>query len=125
METVIRGLESELQQAMLDSDVVLLAQLLADELVFTNHLGQRLSKQADLAAHASGLLKFTQLIPSEQAIVAYESFAVVSVVMHAAGVYANEAFSAKLRYTRIWARTTASWHLVAGHSSLVQESAVT
>jgi hypothetical protein len=41
---------------MLRSDVVVLDELLAPELIFTNHLGRVLGKEDDLAAHRSGVL---------------------------------------------------------------------
>ncbi|MDZ7920241.1 nuclear transport factor 2 family protein [Rhodoferax sp.] len=121
-ETVIIQAESRLRQAMLGSDLASLDRLISGDLLFTNHLGQLLSKQADLSAHGSGLLKFTKLEPSEQAVVVHDQFAVVSVKMRTEGVYANELFSASIRYTRVWAPASSeSWHVVAGHSSLVPE----
>ncbi len=50
-------LEERLRQAMLDSDVAELDTLIAPELIFTNHLGQLIGKQEDLAIHRSGALK--------------------------------------------------------------------
>jgi hypothetical protein len=44
METRILALEEQLRIAMLGSDVGALDRLLAPELIFTNHLGQLLSK---------------------------------------------------------------------------------
>jgi Domain of unknown function (DUF4440) len=120
-EATIIEAESSLLQAMLISDVASLDRLISDELLFTNHLGQLLSKQADLSAHRSGLLKFTKLDPSEQVVAVYDSFAIVSVNVKTEGIYANEPFSARIRYTRVWARSSSqSWHVVAGHSSVVQ-----
>lgn len=120
-ETAIIQAESQLRQAMLSSDVASLDRLISGDLLFTNHLGQLLSKQADLSAHGSGLLKFTKLEPSEQAVLVRDQFAVVTVKMSTEGVYANEPFSASIRYTRVWApASNDGWHVVAGHSSLVQ-----
>jgi len=61
-------LEERLRQAMLHSDVAALDALIAPELIFTNHLGQIISKQEDLAIHQSGALKLRELTPSEQRI---------------------------------------------------------
>jgi hypothetical protein len=68
MESQIRAAEEQLRIAMLRSDVSVLDALLAPELLFTNHLGQVLSKVDDLAAHRSGRLKVQELIPSEQQV---------------------------------------------------------
>lgn len=120
-ENAIIEAESHLRQAMLSSDVVSLDQLISDDLLFTNHLGQRLSKQADLSAHGSGLLKFTKLEPSEQTVLVRDQFAVVAVNVSTEGFYANEPFSARIRYTRVWTSAGGeAWHVIAGHSSLVQ-----
>ncbi len=51
---------------MLTSDVSALDRLISDDLMFTDHLGRLLSKQADLKTHRSGTLKFHMLEPSEQ-----------------------------------------------------------
>ena len=58
--------EEQLRMAMLNADVNILDKLLADDLVFTNHLGQVLGKQDDLAAHQSGKFKIEVLIPYEK-----------------------------------------------------------
>ncbi len=51
IETQILEAEEQLRQAMLASDVNALDDLLSPELIFTNHLGQVMGKQDDLAAH--------------------------------------------------------------------------
>ncbi|WP_309741273.1 DUF4440 domain-containing protein [Chamaesiphon sp. OTE_20_metabat_361] len=82
-------LEERLRQAMLGSDVVELDALIAPELLFTNHLGQLVSKQEDLDAHRSGQFKFTELTPSERQIQLNNGFTVVSVLMHIVGSYVD------------------------------------
>jgi hypothetical protein len=46
--------EAQLRDAMLAGNVKALDTLLADDLVFTNQVGQCLTKADDLAAHSSG-----------------------------------------------------------------------
>lgn len=53
----IETCEERLRQAMLHSDVSTLDELLADDLLFTNHLGQLMTKQDDLKAHRTGMVK--------------------------------------------------------------------
>jgi hypothetical protein len=65
-EAQILDAEDRLRAAMLSSDVVALDTLLATDLIFTNHLGQLLGKENDLAAYRSGVLKVTELRSSEQ-----------------------------------------------------------
>jgi hypothetical protein len=58
--------EDQLRTAMLSSDVAALNELLTEDLIFTNHLGQLLGKNDDLSAYRSGVLKIVRLEPSEQ-----------------------------------------------------------
>jgi len=113
--------EERLRLAMLQSDVNALNELLAPELIFTNHLGQMLTKKDDLAAHQSGTLKIEILEPSEQHIqMIADDVAVVSVRVHLSGSYAGARSEADFRFTRIWAPSSAGdWRVVAAHSSIV------
>ena len=54
-------IEDQLKTAMIDSDVLVLDQLISDDLIFTRHLGQIMSKQDDLEAHRSGSVSYTHL----------------------------------------------------------------
>lgn len=66
-EEIIKS-EERLILAMLRSDVNDLDELLAPELIFTDHLGQVLTNQDNLEAHRSGTLKLEVLTPSGQHI---------------------------------------------------------
>ena len=113
-------LEERLRQAMLHSDVAELDALIAPELIFTNHLGQIISEQEDLAIHQSGALKLRELTPSEQHIGFNQEFAIVSVQMHLLGSYEATAIDVRIRCTRVWSKSsTGSIQFVAGHSSVV------
>jgi ketosteroid isomerase-like protein len=121
VEHQITVAEERLRLAMLASDSEALAELISPDLIFTNHLGQTLGKQADLELHRSGVLKFHTLEPSEIQVKANEEHAVVSVRMKVSGVYGGMPFSADLRFTRVWCRSAKdTWQIVAGHSSAVQ-----
>lgn len=113
--------EDRLRQAMLASDYQALDELISDDLIFTNHLGQVFGKQADLNMHRNGTLKLHTLDPSEVRTQVTPHVAVVSVVMKVAGVFANVEFQECLRYTRVWQLTERyGWQILAGHSSRVQ-----
>lgn len=112
--------EERLRLAMLRSDVKMLDELLAPELVFTNHLGQILTKQDDLSAHQSGILQIEELIPSDEHIQLMGDVAIVSVKAHISGSYADNASDDDFRFTRVWARSSSgNWQVVAAHSSIV------
>ena len=114
---------------MLTSDVAALDALIAPDLLFTNHLGQRITKAQDLAMHRSGILKLTALTPTDQQMqlgdgplgpVSDHRYAIVSVCMHLLGTYDGAAVDQQIRYTRVWAISSAgTWQVVAGHASAV------
>ncbi len=120
IKTQIVKSEERLRLAMLQSDISTLDELLAPELIFTNHLGQVLTKQDDLAAHQSGTLKVKVLTPTKQHIQLIGEVAIVSVQVYLAGSYAGTSSEADFRFTRIWALSSmGAWHIVAAHSSVV------
>lgn len=120
IESQIVEAEERLRQAMLASDVNALDELLASELMFTNHLGQVLGKQDDLGAHRSGLVEISELTPSEQTVQLRGDVAIVSVRVHLAGSYAGTPSEADFRFTRVWARPSGgTWQVVAGHATVL------
>ncbi len=110
--------EERLRQAMLRSDVDALDELLSSELVFTNHLGQIMSKDDDLNAHKSGLLKLNEIILSDNKISHYGDVVVVTVKAHIIGSYDGAESDSDFRFTRVWNKESNKlWKIVAGHSS--------
>lgn len=119
-ETQILKVEERLRLAMLASDVKVLDELIAPELIFTNHLGNVLNKQDDLAAHQSGLLSIEELEQSEQKIQVFGAIAIVSVRMQITGTYNNAPADGDFRFTRVWSlNSRGTWQIVAGHSCLM------
>lgn len=119
-ELHIAELEERLRQAMLASNVADLDTLIAPEILFTSHLGQLVSKQQDLDMHGARTLKLTKLALSDQRIQCHGEFAVVSVQMHLVGSYEGNPVDERIRYTRVWAVSSAgSLQIVAGHASVV------
>ena len=120
IEAQILEAEERLRLAMLDSDVKVLDELLAPELIFTNHLGQVLGKQDDLAAHQSGKFKIETLTSSDLHIQLIGNVAIVTVKVHLIGSYEGNDFDNNLRFTRIWnLSSSGTWQIVAAHSSVV------
>ena len=113
--------EERLRQAMLHSDVGVLDELLAPDLLFTSHFGQIVRKEDDLAFHRAGILRLTTLEPSEQHLQLYPGFAVVSVLMHLLGSHQGAPIDEHIRYTRVWTvAPNGTLHLIAGHASTAQ-----
>ena len=116
MENQIINAEECLTQAMLASDVPLLNELLAPDILITSHPGELLAKQDDIGAHDSGLIKIHELEPSEQHIQLHGEVAIVSVRMKITGSYNGSPAHGDFRFTRVWAiSSSGSWHIVAAH----------
>lgn len=120
IETQIIDAEERLRQAMIASDVSVLDDLLAPEVIITSHLGELLSKQDDLAAHKSGLIKIHELNPSERQIQIHGEVAIVSVRMQIVGTYNGNPANGDFRFTRVWAISgSGTYHIVAAHIGMV------
>jgi len=120
IELQIKQYEERLKQAMLRSDVAALDELLAPDISFINHLGQLMTKQNDLEAHKSGMLKIDQITLSDQKIKVYGDVAVVSVQANILGKFAGAVSEDNFRFTRVWVKSSSNvWQIIAGHSSIV------
>ncbi|PSB15900.1 nuclear transport factor 2 family protein [Phormidesmis priestleyi ULC007] len=120
VETQIINAEERLRQAMLASDVSILDELLATDIIITSHLGELLGKQDDLAAHESGLIKIHELNPSERQIQMHGEVAIVSVRMQILGSYDGSPANGDFRFTRVWAvSSSGTWQIVAAHIGMV------
>lgn len=105
---------------MLRSDATALGKLLAPDLIFTNHLGHLMTKQDDLEAHQSGLVKIEKVVLSDKRLKVLGNVVVVSVQAHIAGTFNGEFSESDIRFTRVWSKTSnENWQVVAGHSSMV------
>lgn len=111
----IAALEDTLQRAMFTSDVAVLDDLIADDLIFTMHTGQVVNKQFDLEAHRSGLFQFTKVDISDRQIHPYGDCIVVTLKADLAGTFDGQAFSETYRFTRVWVQRHNRWQIVAGH----------
>ncbi|MCF6325612.1 MAG: nuclear transport factor 2 family protein [Gammaproteobacteria bacterium] len=120
IENVIEDCEERLKQAMLQSEISVLDELLSPELVFTNHLGQLMTKYDDMRAHESGVLKITEIKISGQKIKFYGVVAVVLVQAHILGSFAGVESESDFRFTRVWSKgANETWQVVAVHSSII------
>ena len=116
----IKGLERRLLNAMRTSALEELDALLADDLLFTDHLGGLWGKQDDLMAHRSGVIHIRALSASQERILVLDGAAVVSVLLEIAGTFAGQEASGAFRFTRVWAPTArGKWQVVVAQSTLV------
>jgi ketosteroid isomerase-like protein len=104
---------------MLAGDLEALDALLADDLVFTDQSGARLTKADDLAIHRLGRLKITQINFSDQHVRPSGTCAIVTVVAEVSGSFDGQLFSGKFAYTRVWERLDGRWRIAAAHCSAI------
>lgn len=81
----IQKCEEQLKEAMLQSNISVLDTLLADDLIFINHLGQIMTKHDDIEAHKSKSYIINEITLSEQKIKIFENIAIVTVKAHIPG----------------------------------------
>lgn len=113
--------EGELRAAQLDADVAALDRLIADELLFTGPDGTLATKAQDLAAHASGAVRFREHVPEELRVRRVGADVAVTALRARLGVEVGGTLHrGTYRYTRIWAREGGGpWRVVGGHVSAV------
>jgi len=116
MESEILKLEAQLIAAILNSDLKVLDQLLHDELIFVNHLGMVLSKKEDLAPHISGDLKITGLVASDQQLHIFIDTCAVVVTKEIRGIYLNQPFESRVKFTRVWKLFNGDWKVITASS---------
>jgi len=120
-EADIQACEKQLETAMLNSDVEQLDSLLSSDLIFTNHFGHIVTKEDDLKAHSSGVLKIEKMDISDQKIKMIENIGIVTVQAKILGSFAGESSENIFRFTRIWNKATHNtWQVIAAHSCLVK-----
>jgi len=115
----IADLEEELKIAMCNSDIAKLDELLARDLIFTNHLGQVVSKEQDIDAHRNKVFMIKSINLSNQEILILGDSAVVSTQADISGSYNGQPSNEKFRFTRVWANKSGAWKVVAGHSCVI------
>ncbi|EUJ31041.1 nuclear transport factor 2 family protein [Listeria cornellensis] len=113
--------EEALRRAMLASDVSSLDRLLADDFVFVDHFGRKVTKQDDLEAHRQKVFQLHQLdiVAQDKRVVGGNVVTVSEVVL--AGVADGESFTDRLVYTRIWRKDAENgWQVTSGQCTRIQ-----
>ncbi len=110
--------EEMLRSAMLSNNVELLEELLSDELIFVNHLGQWLSKEQDINAHRSKSLDIAGIEVLEQEIKLFQELAVTITKIAVNGALATgESIGGEYSYTRVWKDVEGKLKVVSCHCS--------
>lgn len=120
MLSEILKLEEEIVQGIIESDVILLDQLLHEDLVFVNHLGMTVSKKEDLAPHYTGDLKVVSIQLSNRDIRFFGDTAIVTVSKNIRGSYRSQEFESHVKFTRVWRQFDGQWKVIAASSVPLQ-----
>ena len=119
-ESNILVLENRLKHAMLNSNISELNEMLSDDLIFTNHLGQLVTKQEDLNAHKTGQLKIENIEFCDVKIMPFNEMAMVNAKVRLVGSFNGEAAETIFRFSRIWSKNSNNtWQVIMAHSTLV------
>lgn len=117
-------LEARIRVAQLAADVSALDALVSGDLLFTGPDGALGTKAQDLAAHASGAVRFREHVPEELRVRRVGADVAVTALrarlaVEVGGTLVRGAY----RYTRVWAREgTDAWRVVGGHVSQVPDA---
>jgi ketosteroid isomerase-like protein len=119
---IIEQKEEQLRLAMLNGDVVALADLISEDLQFVMYNGDLISKGMDLEAHRSRTIDLHMIQTSETVIRNFGSVAVVTVRVKLEGVFGGTPFRGDYRYCRTWLLHEKRWQVIAGSVSQIAAS---
>lgn len=116
----LRAAERRLQAAQLAADADALDTLVDERLIFTNVDGLLYSKADDLALQRSGKQRLTHVDEEDLQVLVDGTTGVTWFLGTLSGSLNDQAFTARLRYTRSWTlHPEKGWQLVAAHVSAV------
>ncbi|MEU4695159.1 nuclear transport factor 2 family protein [Actinoplanes sp. NPDC023714] len=115
LEAELLAAEQRLKDAQREGDVAALDRLLDDRLVAIGPDGGRYTKRDDLDAYRSGSSVIDSLTEESLEHLIAGSTGVTFFVGTVAGTFGGAAVTARMRYTRTWARVGDEWRVVAAH----------
>ena len=110
----IIGCESQLLQAIKNSNIKILDGLLHDDLVFNIPTGQTITKAMDIENYRSGIMTVSEITVTDQIIQIIDDIATVTVTIHLKAKYADQIIDGNFRYLRVWKLFDKSWKVIAG-----------
>jgi len=116
MEQEIIQLEEKFLQAIRNSNIEASAELLHDELIYNNAMGQVLTKQMDIEDFKSSNPVIEKLDCVERQIQVFDDTAIVSTVLHLKGTFMGHQIDGKSRFLRTWKKFGSTWKIIAAAS---------
>lgn len=121
-EDVIRQLEEQERQAVLQQDIAMLERLWAEDFIVNNPQNQiSPSRDAVLALVKKGLIRYTTF---ERRIESIHFNGDVAIVMGAetvepVGDTPRAGGTVERRFTNIWRKLDTTWHIIARHANVI------
>lgn len=115
-ETQILECEKRLLEAIKNSDIKELDELLHDELIFNIPNGQTINKVMDIENYKSGIMSVSEIIVLNQNIKCNTKNATVITTIYLKAKYGKQLVEGKFRYCRVWIPTVNSWKVIEGNA---------
>ncbi|ELY2856962.1 nuclear transport factor 2 family protein [Cronobacter dublinensis] len=112
-------LEDTLFTAMQNSDVTALTALIADDLLFINHAGQRVTKSQDIGLHASGAITLHAIERETFLAQEYDHCIIVDTCVMITGTYAGEPLNGRFHHFRTWVKHNGQWQVCGLKTTLL------
>lgn len=106
--------EDALQKAMQASDVARLRELLFEGLAFELPNGTVTGRSSDLDAHASGAVRFEDLVERDRQTVESSGHGRTASLIDVVVLDGAERISGRMQYRRYWSVIDGRWQVVAG-----------
>jgi len=118
-ETDILDQENRLYEAIKESNINVLEELLHDELLFVLPSGDVITKEMDLQSYRDGNLKIRELIPHVEHLNIIDDTAVITLTLELKGNYSGQDFESKFHYIRFWKTFPSGIQVVGGSGRIV------
>ena len=121
-ETNVLAAERRFFTALVEADVEVLTQVLADDFLLIDVMrGSEIEKIALLAVLGSGQLKFTGIEPADTRVRLYGTTAVVTGRTQMRGLFGEMPFTVHSRYTHVYVEQQGGWRLVTAQGTPIAD----
>ncbi|ELQ5983627.1 nuclear transport factor 2 family protein [Cronobacter sakazakii] len=112
-------LEDTLFTAMKNSDVAALTALIAHDLLFINHAGQRVTKAQDIGLHSSGAITIQAIERESFESRQDEHCIIIDTCVVITGTYAGEPLNGRFHHFRTWVKRHGDWQVLGLKTTLL------
>lgn len=120
MEQEITQCEEAFLQAMRTIDLEKMEELLHDDLIYNNFMGEVLDKEMDLAGAKSGNLVMDTVDCLDRKMQLFGDTAIVSTAIYMKGSFKEHPIDGKTRFLRTWKKLDGKWKIIGAASLALQ-----